>query len=118
LGWFAVTSLGSSGTDSISRAAIAYSRGQIIWDSGPTVQSVHVVPLRNLSRALASYAPPQVSPNINVGDLQRQYGPNFRVGLVVLHGDFNSLPPGEGITLHFAVVLVNARTNKGFFLMD
>jgi hypothetical protein len=82
------------------------------------VVSIHTFPLRRLSRALASYAPPRVVPDVNVPDLVRRFGPNLQAGLVVLHGSFNSLPPGEGITLHDAIVLVNVRTKKGIFLMD
>jgi hypothetical protein len=118
LGWLAVSFLTSSSPDPIGQAAVTYSRGQIIWDSGPTVVSVHTLPLRRLSQALASYAPARVVPDVNVPDLVRRFGPNLQVGLVVLHGSFNSLPPGEGVTLHDAIVLVDARTHKGIFLMD
>jgi hypothetical protein len=118
LGALAISSLNSSAPDPVARAAVAYSEQQIIWDTGPTVQSVHVFPLRQLGQELNAYAPARVVPDVNVADLLRRYGPNLQVGLVVLHGSFNSLPPGEGITLHDAIVLVNARTKKGFFLMD
>jgi hypothetical protein len=114
----AVSSLGSSSPDPLAQAAVAYARQQIIWDSGPTVTSVHVFPLRQLRQNLDAHAPPRVTADVNVSDLLRRYGPNVQTALVVLHGSFNSLPPGEGVTLHDAIVLLNARTKKGFFLMD
>jgi len=118
LAWVVLSSSGSKQPDPIARAAVSYSRQQIIWDSGPTVQNEHVVPMRQLSRTLLAYAPRHVALDVNIPALLKQYGPGYRVAVVVLHGSFNSLPPQEGLPVHDAVVLLNARTLKGVFLMD
>jgi hypothetical protein len=118
LGALALTSLGGSSPNPLAQAAVAYSQQQIIWDSGPTVRSVHVFSLGQLKQELNAYAPARVVPDVNTAELLRRHKPGLQVGLIVLHGSFNSLPPGEGITLHDAIVLVDAKTRKGFFLMD
>jgi hypothetical protein len=116
--WFAATSLASHDQNAVTVAALRYAQGQIVWTKGPEVRSAHTVRLRELRSALHAYAPGRVGRDVNVGALIRQYGPNFRVGLVLLSGDFNSLPPDEGVTLHDVVVLVAIRSNTAFFLTD
>src|SRR5947209_17406226 len=76
-----------------SDAALTYARDTTVWSSGPTAQSVRVVPLRRLEPALRAAVPAAVASDVNVSDLVRQYGPNRRVALVVLSGVYNSLPP-------------------------
>lgn len=91
----------------------------MVWIKGPTVVSARVIQLRDLEKNLRVEVSPAVWRDVNVRALRRQYGPNRQVGLVILSGVFNSLPPDEGVVVHAdVVVLVDARTNHGIYLMD
>lgn len=116
--WLALSSRASGGESPDASAALAYARQQMVWIQGPHVRSVHTVPLNRLEGALAAYAPPNIRNDVNVSELVHRYGPRLDVAVVMLSGDFNSLPPDEGVVLHDAIVLVNARTHGAFFLTD
>ncbi len=109
----------NSRQNSLTQAALTYGRRQMVWIKGPAAVSTHVIKLRNLRKDLRAEVPPSVWQDVNVAELLRQYGPSKQVGLVVLSGVFNSLPPDEGVDVHAdVVVLVNVRTDRGFYLMD
>src|SRR5579872_2269336 len=112
-GYIAVSTLAGQGggtPDPIGQAALSYAGNTMQWDQGPNVQSTHVVPLGELRQALRTYAQPNVAADVNVSALEKQYGTSLRVGLVVLSGTFNTLPPDEGVLAHQAVAVVNAAT--------
>jgi hypothetical protein len=117
LGISALTGQGSGG-DPIANAALTYARTTMAWQSGPDVQSVHVVQLSHLSQALKRYADPAVASHVNVSDLIRRFGRNRSVGLVILRGTFNSLAPDEGVILHQAAAMVDGTTYKVLLLSD
>lgn len=113
------SSIVTSRTSSIGQAALGYAGQQMVWIKGPTVVSTHVIRLRDLAKRLRVEVPPAVWSDVNVRALLRQYGPTRQVGLVILSGVFNSLPPDEGVVVHAdVIVLVDPRTNRGIYLMD
>jgi hypothetical protein len=115
----ALSSSSASPQDPAAAAALSYARHYMVWTRGPSVQSLHVLPLRQLDSAVAEYVPVVVRKDINVADLVQQYGPNKRVALVVLSGAFNSLPPDEGVTINGGVVaIVDAKTDNVLLLTD
>lgn len=116
---FVQASIVNSRQNSVTQAALTYGRQQMVWIKGPAAVSTHVIKLRNLRKDLRAEVSPSVWQDVNVPELLRQYGPSKQVGLVVLSGVFNSLPPDEGVDVHAdVVVLVDVRTNRGFYLMD
>jgi hypothetical protein len=117
LGILALSGQGGGG-DPIANAALTNARTTMAWQSGPDVQSVHVVQLSHLSQALKLYADPAVASHVNVSDLIRRFGRNQSVGLVILAGTFNSLAPDEGVILHQAAAVVDATTYKVILLSE
>ena len=103
----------------IGPAALAAARNQMEWMSGPTLQATYTVPLRRLEKTLRSAVPRHVADDVNVAGLRQQYGPERRIGLAVLRGVFDSLPPGEGVIVHGnVVVLVDIKTNHVILVDD
>jgi hypothetical protein len=101
------------------QAALSYARQQMVWNSGPTVQSVHVVRLGKIEPVLAANLPAHVVKDITVSDLIQRFGAHRQVAVVVLSGVFNTLPPDEGIVVHGnAVVLVDVRTQRAIYIND
>lgn len=91
----------------------------MVWIKGPVLVSSRVISLRHLEKDLRAEVSATVWQDVNVRALLRQYGPSKQVGLVILSGVFNSLPPDEGVVVHAdVVVLVNPRTDRGIYLMD
>ncbi|HLJ67286.1 MAG TPA: hypothetical protein VKX16_07980 [Chloroflexota bacterium] len=108
---------GSSAPSPLAQDALAYGRHEMVWQTGPVLQSIRVIALRDLGPALSAAVPARVRQDVNVPDLIRRFGANRRVGLAILRGTFNSLPPDEGIVLTGdAVVLVDAKTGKGLYV--
>jgi hypothetical protein len=107
----------ASSQSRVTTAALDYGRRYMVWSSGPTAQGTYVVPIGQLGAAVAQHVPPDVRQDVNVPDLVRRYGPRREVGLVILHGDFNSLPPDEGIISNGdVVVLVDVKSNRVLLL--
>jgi hypothetical protein len=121
-GAFLVYFLSASASTTQSRAqdaALTYARTEMIWAAGPTVQSVHVIPIHRLETTLRATVPSSVRQDVNVQDLQRRYGPNKQIALVVLSGVYNSLAPDEGVEVHGdVVVLVDPQTDRVMLVMD
>jgi hypothetical protein len=108
----------SSGSAAASRA-LAAAKQQMVWSSGPKIQSVHTLKLSGLRRALDHVVARQVANDVNVADLMRRFGPRRAVTLVVIHGTYNSLPPDEGVPITGqAVVILDHRSNRVLLLMD
>lgn len=111
--WFLRAASAPSEESRAGQTAASYSQQQMVWTSGPTVSSVHILALRHLRPALAASVPSQLRQDVNLGDLERRYGANRQVALVVLSGVYNSLPPDEGVNINGkVVVLVDVRTNR------
>ncbi|MBV9282456.1 MAG: hypothetical protein JOZ41_20450 [Chloroflexi bacterium] len=111
--WLALTTSAPAPPDRLTQAALAYSQQYIEWSRGPTVRSSQTVPLARLDGALARNVPPRVRRDVNVSDLLRRFGPRRRLGLVVLYGVYNSLPPDEGVEVNGDLaVLVDVATNR------
>lgn len=109
----------SSGGSSVDQAALRYAGQQIVWNQGPTVQSTHIVRLGDLQHTLAAATPPRVANDVNVPALIQRYGAGRQVALVVLSGEFNSLPPDEGVVARGdVVVLVDTKTNRALYVND
>ena len=107
----------SSTPPPLTRDVLAYAKGAMEWQSGPSVQRLEVIPLRDLERALSRSVPTHVRTDVNVADLIRRFGANRRVAFAVLTGTYNSLPPDEGVVVHGdAVVLVDPGTDKGLYI--
>ena len=99
--------------------ALSYARKHIVWLQGPRVRSTHTIPLRRLQPLLARTVSSTLRNDVNVPDLERRYGPDRKVAVVILNGVYNSLPPDEGIDIRGdMVVLVDVRTNRVLFLTD
>jgi hypothetical protein len=121
IGGVAYYALASSPSRSarIDQVALADARAQMVWSQGPTVQSTQILKLGQLSAALARSVPLRVAQDVNVQDLERRYGPQRTVALVVVNGVYNTLPPDEGVNLRGdAVVIVDVRTNRALFLTN
>jgi len=117
--WFALSASATSTQDRAGQAALSYAQQRLVWNSGPSVQSVHLVVLRKLRPALAASVPPSTAQNVNLDDLIHRYGANRLVALVVLHGVYNSLPPDEGVNVNGdIVVLTDARTDRILLVTD
>lgn len=102
-----------------AQAAVRYANTQIVWNRGPSVTSTRVLPLDGLSAALKKTVPRHVAQDVNIADLIHRFGARREIALVVLTGDFNSLPPDEGVVFNGQiVVLVDVRQNRAFYLMD
>jgi hypothetical protein len=107
----------STATQRFNQAALRYAGTQIVWSTGPAVKSTHILPLRDLAAALKTAVRPSVARDVNTSDLIRRYGPDHEVALVVLAGDFNSLPPDEGLVLNGElVVLVDTARDRAIYL--
>jgi hypothetical protein len=101
----------------VNPRALYYAQHQMVWMSGPTVVTSYVLPMRELPRALRLYVPRKVARDVNTADLIRRYGANLQIGMVVLRGVFNTLPPDEGVVVHGdVVVLVDVKHDRGLFL--
>jgi hypothetical protein len=115
--WLLLSPAPLTDADHFTSIAMSYAVGNMVWSSGPTVQSSEIVPLARLQTALTSRVPRSVSSQVNVPDLTHQYGPSRKVALVVLHGVYNSLPPDEGVNIRGDVVLlVDVRTGRVLFM--
>lgn len=116
--WFALSASATSPQQSrVTDTALTYARQYMVWSKGPTVQGTYFVPMGRLQDALRAHVPEIVRQDINVADLLRRYGPKRQVGLVVLQGDYNSLPPDEGVIANGdAVILVDVRSNRVILL--
>jgi hypothetical protein len=100
-------------------AARRYAIATTLWDSGPTVEAVHVVPLSGLEGVLHRAVSSRVAADVNVSDLEHRVGRHRQVALVVLHGVFNTLPPDEGVTVTGDMVaIVDMRTNHVLLLTE
>lgn len=99
--------------------ARSYAARTTLWNSGPTVTGVHIVPLTGLAAALHRSVAPALAADVNVPDLQRRVGRSRQVALVVLHGVFNTLPPAEGVTITGNMVaIVDMRTQQVLLLTE
>lgn len=106
-------------TNGIDQSALAYGRNHMVWSQGPTVQSTRVIRLRELPAALGATVASHVAQDVNVPQLERRFGANREVALVVLHGVYNSLPPDEGVIIAGqAVVLLDPHTDKELYIND
>jgi len=109
----------SSATQRFDQTALRYADSQIVWNQGPRVAGTSILPLRRLAGTLKQTVHRHVAQDVNVSDLVRRFGRNRQVALVVLSGDFNSLPPDEGVVFNGQiVVLVDTAHNEAFYLMD
>jgi hypothetical protein len=109
----------SSGQSQIESVATSYAQQKIVFLKGPTVVSTDVLPLRRLAATLARRVPRHTAQDVNVADLERRFGPDRKLALVVLTGTYNSLPPDEGIVSNGTiVVLVDVRKNRAIFIND
>lgn len=96
-----------------------YASSTTSWISGPTVRSVRIVQVRDLTSALRTMVPPGIAADVNVGDLAHRVGARHRVALVVLYGVHNSLPPDEGVNVNGDVVaVVDTTGNRVLVLTD
>jgi 4-amino-4-deoxy-L-arabinose transferase-like glycosyltransferase len=117
--YLALQPASTASTQRFDQVALTYANSQIVWVNGPTVQSTQILPLRRLAAVLQATVHPHVAQDVNTRDLIRRFGANRQVALVVLSGDFNSLPPDEGVTLNGqVVVLVDVHQNRALFLTD
>lgn len=99
-------------------AAVAYGRTEMLWQKGPAATSTRLVPLRKLASTLERSTSASIAPHVNVPSLIERYGPNHRVAIVVLSGEFNSLPPDEGVELTTAVAIVDVPSDHVILVAD
>jgi len=110
------SSRGPTSADRAQSAALSYSRNYMAWSSGPQVQNVHIVPLREVERTVRVYVHVPYR-DVKLGGLLTQYSPQRSIAVVDLHGVFNSLPPDEGVVAPGdVVVLVDVKTDKVLLL--
>jgi hypothetical protein len=89
----------------------------MVWVSGPTIQSTHLVTAEGLPSALRQFVPLPVRADVNVQDLIRRYGARHQFTLILLRGTYNSLPPDEGIDIHGDVVELVDRQGRRVVLL-
>jgi hypothetical protein len=100
----------SSPQQKATQAGLDYSKNTMAWEKGPQVQTSSIVRIHSLPRALRNLA---ARHDINVPQLIARYGGNRSVDLVVLAGNFNTLPPAEGVNIYGqVVVLVDLKTRR------
>jgi hypothetical protein len=117
--WYQNATAAPSIAQRAGNTARSYAARTTLWNSGPAVTAVRIVPLSRLSAALRGVVPAQLADDVNVADLQRRVGTNRQVALVVLHGVFNTLPPAEGVTVTGNMVaIVDMRTHKVLVLTE
>lgn len=117
--WYGLSASSSSEADRAGQAGLAYARQHLVWNSGPSIKSVHLTALRDLPPLLQTSVSPTVRPDVNVPDLMQRYGPDRRVALVVLTGVYNTLAPDEGVNVRGdMVVITDARTNRVLVMTD
>ncbi|HEX8917064.1 MAG TPA: hypothetical protein VF898_01050 [Chloroflexota bacterium] len=110
------SSRGPSAADQAQNAALSYARSYMAWSSGPQVQSLHIVPLRDVEQTVRAYVRVPYR-DVKIGDLLAHHNPARRIAVVDLHGVFNTLPPDEGVVAPGDVlVLVDAGTDKVLLL--
>ncbi len=97
--WVENVTAAPSAAQRAGATARSYAARTTLWNSGPTVRKVRIVPLSSLQAALRASVSPRVAADVNVSDLEHRYGSRRQVALVVLHGVFNTLPPDEGVTV-------------------
>ncbi len=103
----------------VNARALYYAQHQMQWISGPSLVSSYILPMRELPHALKLYVPKKLAEDVDAKDLIRRFGGSRQIGLVLLHGVFDTLPPGEGVIVHAdVIVLVDVRRDRGIFLMD
>lgn len=121
IGMFIVLARGMGTLNAVDVNAIAlhYAKQQMVWNSGPTVQDSYVMPMRRLPFALKKFVPARVRADVNAPDLIRRFGPNRQIGMVLVHGVYNTLPPDEGVIVQGdALVIVDMHARKGIFLTN
>lgn len=117
--WYQNATAAPSAAQRAGTIARSYAARTTLWNSGPTVTEVRVVPLTRLATTLRRTVTTQIADDVNVADLQRRVGTNRQVALVVLHGVFNTLPPAEGVTVTGNMVaIVDMRTRKVLLLTE
>lgn len=117
--WVENVTAAPSASQRAGDTARRYAARTTLWNSGPTVTKVQIVPLTGLARALHRSVTLQVADDVNVSDLQRRFGRRHQVALVVLHGVFNTLPPAEGVTVTGNMVaIVDLRTQRVLLLTE
>lgn len=117
--WYQNATAAPSAAQRAGNIARSYAARTTLWNSGPTVTEVRVVPLTRLATTLRRTVTTQIADDVNVADLQRRVGTNRQVALVVLHGVFNTLPPAEGVTVTGNMVaIVDMRTRKVLLLTE
>jgi hypothetical protein len=87
------------------------------WSQAPSVRLTRTLQVRDLEPLLRRTVTRQVAADVNVADLERVYGADRRVVLLVLHGVFNSLPPDEGVIVNGDVVELVDPTNDHVLLL-
>ncbi|HEX6506164.1 MAG TPA: hypothetical protein VF221_00880, partial [Chloroflexota bacterium] len=118
-GWLVYSASAGSSTSSATRAGIAYAQDTMEWTSGPTLTHARVARVRDLPAVLPQITGAALRQDVNTADLQRRYGPDRQVDLVVLSGVFNTLAPDEGVNVHGEVLaVVDVKTNRVLFLTD
>jgi hypothetical protein len=117
--WVTNVTAAPSASQRAGEIARSYAARTTLWDRGPTVTDVRITRLSELEAQLRRRVTPQLASDVNVGDLQHRFGHNRVVALVILHGTFNTLPPGEGVTVTSDMVaVVDMRTHQVLLLTD
>ncbi len=111
--WLTLAGAGApTGEDRAIQRAEDFGKSTIVWSQGPSLRDGRVVQLDGLQEALSSLPLP-TRYDVDVAGLERQYGANRRVALVILRGTYNSLPPDEGVDVYGnIVVLVDVKTER------
>jgi hypothetical protein len=118
-GWLSVSAFGTSRQDQVVQQGLAYAERQMVWSSGPSVQSTHSILTDYLTAALQRYVPLPVRADVNAQDFIRRHGLHRRYLLIVLYGTYNSLPPDEGVEVHGDVVeLVDPKSRRVVLLTN
>jgi hypothetical protein len=109
----------TSASDPAENAGLTVAREQMVWAHGPSVVSRQAISLSDLPAALHRSVSPRVVSDVNVPGLIRRYGAHRKIVLVVMTGEYNSLPPDEGIEVNGeAIAIVDAHTNHVLLLMN
>jgi hypothetical protein len=117
--WIQSATAAPSAAQRAGAIARTYAARTTLWNSGPTVTEVRIVPLTRLSATVHRAVTAQLADDVNVADLQRRVGRDLRVAMVVLHGTFNTLPPAEGVTITGNMIaVVDMKTKKVLLLTE
>lgn len=117
LAWVSLAAAPATAGSRALQAGESYGRQEVVWSQGPSIQTRRVVPVSGLAAALASAVPPTTRQSVDTVSLERRYGPQRQIAMIVLRGTYNSLPPDEGVNISGDVVVLVDVTTKRILLL-